>query len=525
MAFSRVLWLAASSILLLLTSSYAAAQTRDPFLWPFANTSIWNMPIGSNAVYVPANLPPIPSSSDPNNPDYWWPVPWVDWDIIVLTPSAPVTDIYHSSAAWSGANRCDPTDVPPIVYFQLPMPSNFIVPDGPGNNSAAFLEPDGRTLIQTQPFTRCYSTLGGTTLSPWSQIPPVDLYGSGIDGSHGGSGLSAIGGSIRIGELRPGQQGPHHALKLSFYSAQVLHKCGANDPPNYQSCYRWPARGADANAGSANGGYGTVAGGNPPPAMQMGALLAIPASVDLSTLGLETEPGTQLAWTLQNYGAYIDDSGGEPQFEIGAESGPAADGSYTSLDAQFTADWGYDIEQRVGTNTPWSRDIQRLMAALNVVDNNGPTSIGGGGTPLQPLAPPLSVTRFEENDEPPPVSFSPSGAWVRRGAEVAAFSGGYALTYDISGATATFPFSGTAVSWIGLKCNVCGIANVSVDGGAVTPVDTAGPAAPGSPGLASEVVYTASGLPAGGHTLQITVTGTTTSGGAHVAVDAFDVSP
>lgn len=50
-------------------------------------------------------------------------------------------------------------------------------------------------------------------------------------------------------------------------------------------------------------------------------------------------------------------------------------------------------------------------------------------------------------------------------------------------------------------------------------------AAPGSPGLASEPVFAASGLTAGTHTLVITVTGTTNSDGAHVIVDAFDVTP
>ena len=29
---------------------------RDPWLWPFASNSIWNMPIGSEARYVPAGL-------------------------------------------------------------------------------------------------------------------------------------------------------------------------------------------------------------------------------------------------------------------------------------------------------------------------------------------------------------------------------------------------------------------------------------------------------------------------------------
>jgi len=128
-------------------------------------------------------------------------------------------------------------------------------------------------------------------------------------------------------------------------------------------------------------------------------------------------------------------------------------------------------------------------------------------------------TRLEETDA------SLSGAWVGRGAEVAAFSGGFAVSNDAGGATATFTFSGTAVGWIGLKCNVCGIANVSIDGGAPILVNTAGAAAPGSPGLASESVFTASNLASGTHTLVITVTGTTTSGGAHIVVDAFDVTP
>jgi ABC-type uncharacterized transport system ATPase component len=39
------------------------------------------------------------------------------------------------------------------------------------------------------------------------------------------------------------------------------------------------------------------------------------------------------------------------------------------------------------------------------------------------------------------------------------------------------------------------------------------------------VVFTASGLAAGTHTLVITVTGTTTSSGGQIIVDAFDVTP
>jgi hypothetical protein len=118
--------------------------------------------------------------------------------------------------------------------------------------------------------------------------------------------------------------------------------------------------------------------------MKMGALLAIPGTVAIASLGLETEPGKQIAWTLQNYGAYIVDDTWGPGFAISAENGP--DGSFAD---QFKADFGITLAQRVNDASPWMRDIQRLRAALKVVDNNGPNSIGGGGTPRQPLAPAL----------------------------------------------------------------------------------------------------------------------------------------
>ncbi len=133
------------------------------------------------------------------------------------------------------------------------------------------------------------------------------------------------------------------------------------------------------------------------------------------------------------------------------------------------------------------------------------------------------VERLQEDNAA--VSGRPASAWVRRGPEVAAFSGGAAGSSNVPSATAALSFTGTAVSWIGLECSVCGIATVSIDGGAATSVDTAGAAIPGSPGLASKTVFTASGLAAGTHSLVITVTGTTTSGGAHIVVDAFDVTP
>jgi hypothetical protein len=37
-----------------------------------------------------------------------------------------------------------------------------------------------------------------------------------------------------------------------------------------------------------------------------------------------------------------------------------------------------------------ARDVAKIFAALNIEENNSPTSIGGGGTPRAPLALPFS---------------------------------------------------------------------------------------------------------------------------------------
>ncbi|MEN9866810.1 MAG: hypothetical protein RL748_2400 [Pseudomonadota bacterium] len=349
--------------------------SRDPFKWPFASNSIWNMPIGSDAVYIPAKLAPVPGN------DKWAPMPQIDDEIIVLEPDAPLTPVYKSDAAWTGKDRCQATG---DLLLEVRMPANYVVPHNNKNNCATFLTADRRTLLQAQPFTRCKQEGPATSLV---KFPPVDIYGDGQRGAHGGSGLSAFGGTLRLGELRPGGPPPRHALKVDVYAKQALYACR-----NKESCYRWPAIGADRYA---VGHYGTLKLGRAQPfnpnqdegphsALKMGALLAIPANKNLASMGLETEPGKMLAWTFQNYGAYIVDDTWGASFALTAETGP-----HGSFRDQFKADWGFELEQRVRDNSQWTRDLQRIVAALAVVDNNGPDSIGGGGTPLQPLAPPL----------------------------------------------------------------------------------------------------------------------------------------
>jgi hypothetical protein len=349
------------------TQAPAPVAVRDPLKQPFASSSIWNMPIGSSAVFKAANISPNPGNN------IYAAMPGADEEHLLLNSSSPMTNINYSSVGWSGGDRCVATG---SLLTQIPMPSGYIIPNNNRNTAVVSLMPDQRSLMQLQPVARCTAGGPGTALVKFN---PVDLYGQGIAGAHGGSGLSSIGGSIRLGELRPGStEGPRHALKVNVYAKEVLFRCSIRS-----DCFRWPASTSDSYA---VGWYGT-ANNNSNTDMKMGALLAIPGSVNISNLGLETVPGRQLAWTLQNYGAYIVDDAYAPGFDFSIETGPNG-----SKAAEFQKDYGFAFAQKVGSSSTsaWVRDIQRLVKALYVVSNNTATSIGGGGTPRQPLAAPIA---------------------------------------------------------------------------------------------------------------------------------------
>lgn len=310
-------------------------------------------------------------------------MPNIDEERIVLTPTAPMTTIQYSNAGWNDElDRCVVTPNPPPATrlpVTVPMPANYTVPAFPQKNSgAAFLMPDRRTLIQTQPLARCVAGGAATSVARLTDNGvDADIFGNGRVGAHGGSRLSTLGGTIRRGEMRPGSRGPRHALKFVIWEKMEFHNC---DGTAQNPCFRWPAFVADNGAAT---NYGSIQSNVPE--MRMGALLAIPASVNLDTIGLESEPGRQIAWTLQNYGAYVVDSAGGAGFTIAAE-----DGAHGTKADEFAADYPpLNLKARVRDNTAWTRDLQRIRPLLHVVDNNSPTSIGGGGTPRQILAPPF----------------------------------------------------------------------------------------------------------------------------------------
>jgi len=89
---------------------------------------------------------------------------------------------------------------------------------------------------------------------------------------------------------------------------------------------------------------------------------------------------------------------------------------------------------------------------------------------------------------------------------------------SVAGDSMTVPFTGTAVRWIGSRTNNHGQADVYLDGVKQTTVDDSG-------SQSQAVIYQATGLTDGPHTLKIVVDGTHTSGSTDnfVSIDAIDV--
>lgn len=339
------------------------AGQRDPWLWPFSEKSIWNMPIGSNAEFVHAGIGEAKKIG-------------ADLEIIHrVTPGAPERPIYDPGSLAQRASGQAVAD--PKRPKTMPIDDNVTFPDvnppHTPNACAAFLHPDGRTVYHINPF--CRPQAGGPI---WGWLLPktiVDLYGDGIEGSHGGSGLSTLGGSIRPGEML-GKVPLRHAIKINLW-AKKYYAYNDDGTPGY----RWPAWRSDKWA--KQNYRGEV------PELEMGALLAIPPTIKFDPrdklitlernrkIKLRTQQAIILFNTLQNYGAYIVDDADMDTHDFCIDS---------KADAEMFQVLKFSFSR---PSKDFTEDVNNLMQILYVVKNNSAKSIGGGGTPRVALAPPL----------------------------------------------------------------------------------------------------------------------------------------
>lgn len=321
-------------------------KKRDAWKQPFSKYSIWNMPVGSGAVLEKANL----------QRSYWL---GVDKEYFVKAKADdPVVNVY-SPSSW--AKRLPGNE----LLGQIQVPDNFFVNDCKGsntpNNCATILSPDGRTYYQLEPACRTpeyKDRIIGWLYSPQGQ----DLYGDGIGGSHYGSGLSSIGGTIRSGELTSNEP-ITHALKINVWAEKYLYY--GEDVKGFI----YPADRCDSYAATTYGGTN--------PKLTMGTLLVIPQGITPESLGINTEIGKKIFYALQNYGAYIVDDSAWDCYALSVEN--------TVVD-EVKEKYGISLS---GDSGAYFEDIQKMIENLHIVTNNTKDSIGGGGTPVKPLAPDL----------------------------------------------------------------------------------------------------------------------------------------
>lgn len=239
------------------TETEYALEARDPYMWPFARDSIWNMPIGSDADYVPAELSPTYEADGRIT---------FDKEFISVDPSFPLQELNGKTEV-----HVDPTHEH----------------DGSWNGCATLLRADDPyKVISGQPLRL---DAGGDPSWKYTIGESIDLRADGIKGCHGGSRLSGIGGTIRKHEA-DSTEPIRHALKINLYCKRF---CSIEDDGK-----RWPALAADAYADEST--YG-----GPVPAVKMGTLLALPPDTDLSFMS--SPNARRIAEALRDYGGYVVD--------------------------------------------------------------------------------------------------------------------------------------------------------------------------------------------------------------------------
>ena len=357
------------------------SYSRDFYWQPFSSTSPWNHPIGTGAVYTTVpNLTSIGMSlrwgdnwttgiyraktTDRQGTLYFRNDCWtlLNSGITINGVHYPVYNSGNPSvvenALVAGAHDLPyksgssgaiwhanwySTNIPGGAIFSPSWPSGIhqttdnywsptfyspvgAVPSPDTDGNIAIYQPNGWFL---EAYDAVMLSNGSIVCSIASYI---DSAGSGDGYSNGrrASLLPTIAGQIRQGEITAGKI--QHALVCNM-SATILKEQA-----------QWPAVCWDTNAGYS----GTL---------PMGALLAIPQSVNINSLGL-TPQGLILAKAVQNYGLYVDERGG---------SGMTILAELSATDVRWTNQ---------------QNDLNIIRNNLKWVSNNSATNRGGGGTPI-----------------------------------------------------------------------------------------------------------------------------------------------
>ncbi|KMO39073.1 hypothetical protein VQ02_10510 [Methylobacterium variabile] len=296
---------------------------------PFAPSSIWNTPIGSNAQFQAASGAQTASIQHQSGVNTW-----IGEDAIPIY-QAKSTD---PMATWSYESRATNSDwtfggSSTNGTFQMRTPTDLQFKTGDG--WAIIVSEDGQHYIETW-----LGAKTGNNSYHATYLAENTVTGDGIadvPGAHEGiraAGMSLMGGLVQKEDLD--NLSIDHAVAMAISTTQA----GSSSTP-----YVWPATTADGFSGSYSG------------SIPLGSLFAIPKDVDLTKIGIQTPEGMALAKAYQNYGGYVTDTAGSNTLQLAYLEQGASDQQVDNL----------------------FKDMNAIRSHLELVTNNTAATPAGGG--------------------------------------------------------------------------------------------------------------------------------------------------
>ncbi|MCF6326272.1 MAG: hypothetical protein L3J21_03145 [Devosiaceae bacterium] len=263
--------------------SNAQISSAPQFQQPFSSSSVWRRPIPRNATYFDVSdaIWGEPSLA-PNR------VSIEQITIIYVDENQPEVNIVKSRG-WFMPKRAQ-TDGQ-VFYTRRFAPDTGINVRYPSTANASFVIIDPKTSLATEG-SAGWRDPGGDLITFYDEprVHNIDLKGDGLFGTLG-SGLPALGGLIRAGEIN---NGINHSIAIAMGSSRF-------SKTNHFVAPAWRADGFSSSI--FNGYLGTN------PRYTMGTLLAIPYSINIDAIEWNTPQGYILAKSSQQYGWIIVDSG------------------------------------------------------------------------------------------------------------------------------------------------------------------------------------------------------------------------
>lgn len=334
------------------------AETRQAYLWPLADTSMWNTPLGASA-----NLGPVSTAlaAVPGQLNYTTFNPVLNiggvadaafyldevragtWTPVVRTITVP-----HAPASIALAGDMD---IATITYNADGSISFSNIPDG----QFGILDVANDRFYEA--YKACRNSVGDprrvicreNTAKSW------DLRGSGMWTEASGSRASRVPftpGTIRKWEMDRLILDPstaiRHVLAMAIPNGALLNPnvdiANGYPTPGFQ----WPANGFDGDGATNYSG-----------SIRMGTMFALDPNYDFSSMSLE---GQGLAYALRDYGAVVMDR--------------------SSL-ASLYAEKGVNATRALNLRAAW----QILVDHMRPVLDHTALTPGGAGVRVRPLAP------------------------------------------------------------------------------------------------------------------------------------------